>query len=51
LEVAPYFRLKPQSAKAILRDIKDAVGKWKKHARDLGIPSAEQEIMAAAFHD
>lgn len=49
LEVAPYFRLKQHSAEAILREVKDAVGTWKKHAGDLGIARAEQEIMAAAF--
>lgn len=49
MEVAPYFRLKQQSAKAILREVKDAVGTWKKHASDLGIARAEQEITATAF--
>lgn len=33
----------------ILREVKDAVGTWKKHASDLGIARTEQEIMAAAF--
>lgn len=49
LEVAPYFRLKQHSAEAILWEVKDAVGTWKRHAGDLGIVCAEQEIMAAAF--
>jgi len=49
LEVASYFRLKPQSAAAILREVKDAVGTWKEHASALGIARNEQEIMATAF--
>ncbi len=49
LEVAPYFRLTQQSAEAILRQVKDAVGTWKEHASELGIARSEQEIMAAAF--
>ncbi len=49
LEVAPFFRLKPPSAEAILREIKETVAGWKGHAKALGIASAEQEIMAAAF--
>jgi serine/threonine-protein kinase HipA len=49
MEVAPYFRLKQPAAEAILREVKDAVGTWKKQASDLGIARTEQEIMAAAF--
>ncbi len=49
LEVASFFRLRPQAALAILRDVKDAVRTWKKQASDLGITRTEQEIMAAAF--
>jgi serine/threonine-protein kinase HipA len=49
MEVASYFRLKQPAAEAILREVKDAVETWKKHASDLGIARAEQEIMAAAF--
>jgi serine/threonine-protein kinase HipA len=49
MEVASYFRLKQPVAKAILREVKDAVVTWKKQASDLGIARAEQEIMALAF--
>jgi serine/threonine-protein kinase HipA len=49
MEVASYFRLKQPAAEAILREVKDAVGTWKKQASDLGIARTEQEIMAAAF--
>lgn len=49
MDVASYFRLKQPAAEAILREVKDAVGAWKKQAGDLGIARTEQEIMAAAF--
>ncbi len=49
MEVAPFFRLKPRSAEAILGEVKDAVRGWKDHANALGIARTEQEIMAAAF--
>lgn len=49
LEVASYFRLKPQSAAAILREVKDAVGTWQEHAGALGIARNGHEIMATAF--
>lgn len=49
LEVAPFFRLKPAAAQAILQEIRDAVGSWKQQAADLGIARAEQQFMATAF--
>ena len=49
MEVASFFRLNHPAAEAILREVKVAVGTWKKQASDLGIARAEQEIMAAAF--
>ncbi len=49
LEVSPYFRLKQQAAETILREVRDAVGKWRHHANDLRIGRTEQEMMAAAF--
>lgn len=49
LEVAPYFRIKPQSANKIMHEVTSAVRGWKKHASALGIARTEQEIMAAAF--
>lgn len=49
LEVAPFFRLKPQTAESILQQTKEAVEAWKEHANALGIPRAEQESMAAAL--
>jgi hypothetical protein len=49
MEVASLFRLNHTAAESILREVKGAVGTWKKQAIDLGIARAEQEIMAAAF--
>lgn len=49
MEVASLFRLNHAAAEAILREVKGAVGTWKKQASDLGIARTEQEIMAAAF--
>ena len=49
MEVASLFRLNHAAAEPILREVKGAVGTWKKQASDLGIARAEQEIMAAAF--
>jgi serine/threonine-protein kinase HipA len=49
MEVASIFRLKHAAAEAILREVKGAVGTWKKQASDLGIARTEQEIMASAF--
>ena len=49
LEVAPFFRLEPCAADGILKQVRKVVGGWKRHARHLGIPPAEQALMAAAF--
>jgi len=49
LEVAPFFRLKPATANAILKQVTTAVGEWRNHARILGISRSEQEVMAHTF--
>jgi hypothetical protein len=49
MEVAPYFRLDPAAAEAILQQVRQAVKSWPDHAKALGIGRVEQEIMAAAF--
>ncbi|MCB1129919.1 MAG: type II toxin-antitoxin system HipA family toxin, partial [Verrucomicrobiae bacterium] len=49
LEVAPHFRLKPDTAETLLREIRNTVRTWRDHAHHLAIPRHEQEIMAAAF--
>lgn len=49
LEVSPFFRVKQAKAEAILKDVRQAVAGWQKHAKELGITRAEQEIMAPAF--
>jgi serine/threonine-protein kinase HipA len=49
LEVAPMFRIDRGKADAMIRQVRKVVSKWRRHARDLGIPSAEQDRMASAF--
>jgi serine/threonine-protein kinase HipA len=47
--VAPYFRVRPATAEAIIARIGSVVAQWPKLAASLGIPAAEQERMADAF--
>lgn len=49
LEVAPFFRLDSGTADGILRQVRDAVKGWRRQARRLGIPPAEQDLTASAF--
>lgn len=49
LSVADYFRVKPEKAKSILREIKLVAGQWNKIAGDAGLSKAEQERMSGAF--
>jgi len=49
LEVAPFFRLTPTTANAILKQITTAVAEWRQHAGIFGIPRSEQEVMSSAF--
>jgi serine/threonine-protein kinase HipA len=49
LEVAPFFRLDSGTADGILRQVRDAVRGWRRQARRLGIPPAEQDLTASAF--
>jgi serine/threonine-protein kinase HipA len=49
LEVAPFFRLDSGTADGILRQVRDAVREWCRHARRLGISPAEQDLMVSAF--
>lgn len=49
LEVAPFFRLKEESANAVMRKVMDAVTSWKSVASALSISRAEQDIMRRAF--
>ncbi|MHA7101204.1 type II toxin-antitoxin system HipA family toxin [Roseivirga pacifica] len=49
LQVAPYFRLQEQAALAIVKQVKQAVGQWKKVAQSAGISREGIELKSAAF--
>lgn len=49
MEVATYFQVKPVRAKAILEEVRSAVGSWEVIAGDLGIPRSQQSDMRRAF--
>jgi serine/threonine-protein kinase HipA len=49
MEVSPMFRIHPRRASEILDKVRAAVTKWYTHAKDLGIPGSEQELMKRAF--
>jgi serine/threonine-protein kinase HipA len=49
LDVAAYFRLKKETAKARLAEIEQAISGWREVSSDLGLARREQELMAAAF--
>lgn len=51
LSVAHYFRIKNQMANNIINEVKQIVGNWKGLAKKYGIPSQEQDLMAAAFEN
>jgi serine/threonine-protein kinase HipA len=48
-EVAKYFRVKPDRANEIIKEVTKVVKRWHKEANFLGIPSSEQDKMASAF--
>ena len=49
LETAPFFRLSPQDANAVLAKIRDVTRQWRGYAKACGIPHAAQDLMAPAF--
>jgi serine/threonine-protein kinase HipA len=49
LETAPFFRLSPQDANAVLAKIRDVTRQWRGYAKACGIPHADQDLMAPAF--
>jgi serine/threonine-protein kinase HipA len=51
MEVSPMFRIHPQRASEILDKVRAVVTKWHTHAKDLGIPRSEQELMKRAFEE
>jgi serine/threonine-protein kinase HipA len=48
-QVAPHFGVKPDRAKAIVRDVGKAVVRWRETAASMGLSSNETERMASAF--
>jgi serine/threonine-protein kinase HipA len=48
-EVAPHFGVKPDRAKAIVRDVGKAVVRWRETAASMGLSSNETERIASAF--
>jgi serine/threonine-protein kinase HipA len=51
VSVAHYFRVENEKAKNIVNEIKQAVRNWSELAKKYGIPSQEQDLMAAAFEN
>lgn len=49
LHVAKHFRLKADEAKARLKEIQDAVDRWRTVATNFGLSRKEQEFVANAF--
>lgn len=49
MEVIPFFRLKTDKAKSILKKIKKGVGTWRNIADHYGIPKHEQDRMEPCF--
>ena len=49
LEVAPFFRLLPHQADAIIAEVRGAVRNWRAVATDYHLSREEQEMMANAF--
>lgn len=51
LDVANLFRLTPQKANKIIKQVKDSTGNWRTLAKQYKISTAEQERMAVAFNN
>lgn len=47
--VGEYFRLNTTQMDEIINQVLTVVGNWKQTAKEIGIPRAEQELMASAF--
>lgn len=48
-EVAPYFRLKAERARAVMAEVVGVVGEWRRLAAGLGLSKEEIEDVAPAF--
>ncbi len=51
LSVAHYFRVNNELANKIVDDVRQVVSNWKKLAKNYGVSSREQDLMAAAFEN
>lgn len=51
LEVIPYFRIKKERALLIIRNVKQAVGKWRAVAKQIGIGKSQIELKERAFRE
>ncbi len=49
LSIAEFFRVKPERAKEIVREIKESVSQWSRLADKYGIPRSEQLAMEKCF--
>jgi serine/threonine-protein kinase HipA len=49
LEVAPYYRLEPAQARAIVEEVREITSQWRTVAERLGLPRREIGEMARAF--
>ena len=49
LNAAPYFRLEPARASAIVEHVREAVASWRALARDIGMSAADMRRYATAF--
>ncbi len=48
-DVAEYFRVKPDRAEKIMKEVIQAVKRWRKESNILGLSTREQDLMARAF--
>lgn len=51
MEVAPYFRLSDDEARATLREVADATSRWRTAAHLMGLDSAVEQMAVAFDHD
>lgn len=49
VETAPFYRVPAARARAIAEEVRTAVATWSEHARQLGLPRAEAELLAAVI--
>ena len=50
IDIARYFRIKPEVAYKILKEMIRAVGNWRSVAKEAKIPAGEIERVKNAFH-